>query len=178
MALALSLLSLLALTTSFAPHSSRELFTEPQGALTNNSSSYAPSANTFYFHQSQQPLSLHRNKKPKFSSSLVSPKTLIRSFSNRLLPEQGKWGCRCTVSFSSKKQRWRGKALGWEHSNSLLLAVLTNKCHSIRSIRVGQPITLTSSPDLRNLRISTAPLILELAPNRANQWGTLSGQHW
>ena len=129
-------------------------------------------------HRSQQPLSLHRNKKPEFSSSLVGPRTLTVSFWNIFLLEQGKWGCRCTVLFSSKKQGWRRKALSWEHSNSSLLTILTNKCHSIRSICVGQLIASILDSYLRNSRSLTALPVLELVLNWANQWGTLFGQHW
>ena len=57
-ALAFSLLFPLPLTASSTLHSSRELFTEPQGALTNISGSYAPSANTSRAHRLAPPLQL------------------------------------------------------------------------------------------------------------------------
>ena len=41
-------------------------------------------------HQSYQLLLLYGNKKPKFLLSLVGPKAFTVSFSNRLLPGQGK----------------------------------------------------------------------------------------
>ena len=45
MALVLLLLFLLVFTASYTSHSSKKLFTEPQGALTNISDFYAPNAN-------------------------------------------------------------------------------------------------------------------------------------
>ena len=129
-------------------------------------------------YQSSLPSSLHGNIKPEFSSSLVSQKTLTVLFLNRLFPGHGKWRFRCTILFSSEKQGWRKKASGLEPSNSSLLAIFINKCHSIRSICVGQLIAPISSPHLQNLFSLTAALILELAPNRANQWGTLFGQQY
>ena len=122
-------------------------------------------------HQSQQSFSLHENNKLEFSSSLVGPRTLTVSFSNRLLPGQGKWSCKCTVSFFSEKQRWKGKVSGWKHSNSSSLAVFTNKCHFIKSIHVSQfePIAAPSGLYLRNLRPTAATSILGHVPLRASQ---------
>ena len=54
-------------------------------------------------HQSQQLLLLYENKKLEFLSSLVGPKALTVSFSNKLLAEQGKWGSRYTVLISLEK---------------------------------------------------------------------------
>ena len=124
-------------------------------------------------HQSQQPTPLHGYKKFELQACLLGPEALQESFSDWLLSRQGKWGCRCTVLFSSEKQGWRRKALDWEHSNSLLFAVLNNKCHPIRSIHFLKPITSASSPHLRNARASTVPPILEHLPIGASQRGPL-----
>ena len=53
--------------------------------------------------QSQQHLSIYGKKKVEFSSSLMSLRTLTISFSNGLLPGQGKWRCAHTISIFLKK---------------------------------------------------------------------------
>ena len=55
-ALAFSVSFPLAFTASSTPHSSRELFTEPQKNSTNISGSYGPSANTSRAHRLAPPL--------------------------------------------------------------------------------------------------------------------------
>ena len=82
----------------------------------------------------------------------------------------------CLVFF--RETRIKKKSFGLRTLEFSLFAVLTNKCHLIRSIHFLQPITPISGPHLRNSRSPTAPPVLELAPNRANQWMTLFGQHW
>ena len=112
-------------------------------------------------HQSQQSMPLHGYKEFKLQAGPWGSGALQVSFSDWLSLRQGEWGCKCTVLFFSEKQRWKRKALNWEHSNFLLFAVLTNKCHPIRSIHFFKPITSTSSFYLRNIHASTAPPILK-----------------
>ena len=124
-------------------------------------------------YQSQKPMPLYGYKEFELLTGPLSPGALQISFSDWLSSRQGEWGCKCTISFSLEKQGWRRKALDWEHSNSSLFAVFTNKCHPIRSIHFLKPITSASNLYLQNACISIALQILEHLPIGVSQQGPL-----
>ena len=73
------------------------------------------------------------------------------------------------VSRDFFRSRWASLDQPSVFVTRLTILHLTNKCHSIRSIRFIQPIALISGLHLCNSRSSTSRLVLKLAPNRANQ---------
>ena len=102
-------------------------------------------------------------------------RVFLLSFLNRLLSKKSKRSYRRSILVFSARWWRKSQYLSWEHSNSLLFAVLTNKCFNFMAPRYSfKPLASASGPNLRNLHFATAPVFLEYPSNWTCQWETLS----